>query len=333
MNLRRKKGAILIITLWILAILAILSVGVAGRMGLELKLTGFYRDNVKALYLAKAGVERAIVIVGTRDKNVNSLTDEWTNNDENAAPLFKQIVVSGLGAFTVSYPFEEKKIFYGVQDEERRVNINTAPKEVIQRLMEYLNPDIGDAGKLAASIEDWRDADATREGGTPEDVYSEEGYPRKDNYFDVAEELLLVKGMTPETFNKIKDYITIYPKTSGKLNVNTATLPSLVALGLSPGPEDKARQIIAERAGADGIEGTTDDKPFDAQLSTFSSFLSKIEATLPQESVNLPDIKSLYFRITSYGETDNKKGHKTVTCVIGPPAMEQKEQILFWSEE
>lgn len=333
MKSKREKGAILIITLWILAILTILSVGVAGRMGLELKLTGFYRDNMKALYLTKAGIVRAVAIVDAKDKTVNSLKDTWSNNPEDTDPLFKQTKVGDAGTFTVSYSFGGERIFYGVQDEERRVNINTAPKEVMQRLMEYLNPDIGDAGELAASIEDWRDADATRKDGTPEYDYSAEGYPRRDNYFDVAEEVLLIKGMTPEIFNKIKDYITVYPKTSAKLNVNTATLPSLVALGLSPGPEDKARQIIAERAGDDGIEGTTDDKPFDAQLNTFSSFLSRIEATLPQESVNLPDIKSSHFRIISYGETSNKKGRKTITCVVGPHPTEQKEQILFWGEE
>jgi type II secretory pathway component PulK len=329
MNSRRDKGTILIITLWILAILAILSVGVAGRMGLELKLTGLYRDNMTALYLAKAGIERAIAIVGTRDKNVNSLTDDWTNNNEDAAPLFKEIVVSNLGAFTVSYPFEEEKIFYGVQDEERRININTMPKEAIERLLRYLEVTEPDPAILAASIEDWRDEGATREDGSPEDDYSAEGYPRKDNFFDVGEELLLVKGMTPEIFNKIKDCTTVYPKTSAKLNVNTASLPALYALGLSV---DKSQDLIATRAGDDGIEGTDDDKPF-TDPTAFQLFLSsEPKEILPDKSAGLPDFKSSYFRIVSYGETNNKRGHKTVTCVIGPPEAEQKDQVLFWDE-
>lgn len=327
MNLRRDKGAILIITLWILAILAILSVGVAGRMGLELKLTGFYWDNMKALYLAKAGVERAAVIIDARDKNVNSLKDTWSNNEESDNPLFKQIAVADIGTFTVSYPFSEDKVFYGVQDEERRVNINTMPKEVIQRLMDYFG--IEDAAAIAASIEDWRDADATREGGTPEDDYSSEGYPRKDNSFDVAEEVLLVKGMTPEKFDKIRDYITVYPKASGKVDVNTASLPVLYALGLSV---DNSQVLITTRAGEDGIEGTPDDAPFKNQ-GEFNTFLNNLGAALPPESVNLPDFKSSYFRIISYGETNNKRSHKTATCVIRPPAMEEEAQILFWGEE
>lgn len=329
MRSRRKKGAVLIITLWILAILAILSVGVAGRMGLELKLTGFYRDNVKALYLAKAGVERAAAVVSVRDKTVDSLKDTWSNNPEDESPLFKQMGVADTGKFTVSYQFSEDRIFYGVQDEERRVNINTAPKEVMQRLIEYLNPDIGDAGELAASIEDWRDADATRKDGTPEYDYPAEGYPRKDSYFDAVEEVLLVKGMTPEVFNNIKDYITLYPKSSGKLNINTAPLPVLCALGLSA---DNSSSLITARAGGDGMEGTSDDVPF-KNLGEFNTFLNGLSATLPPENVNLPDVKSSYFRIISYGETNNKRGRKIVTCVVGPHPTEQREQILFWGEE
>lgn len=324
MSFRGEDGAILIITLWILIILTILSVGVAGRVGLELKLTGFHRDSFKALYLAKAGVWRAISVIETKDP-IDSLNDTWSNNSEEETPLFKEIKVSDAGTFTVSYPFAEGRTFYGIQDEDRRININNAPKEVIENLIEYLNPG-RDASELAQLIEDWRDVESPDEYD-----YSDEGYPRKDNYFDAVEEILLVKDMTPAIFDNIKSYITVYPaKPECKINVNTATLPSLIALGIFP--EEKAQQLIAERAGNDGEEGTKDDKPFNNQ-GEFNTFLNNVLGiSLPPESVNLPAFESNYFRIISSGETSTKRAHKNVECVIGPHPTEGY-QILFWKEQ
>lgn len=337
MDFKEEKGAILIITLWILAILTILAVGVAGRMGLELKLTGLYRDNMKVLYLAKAGVERAISVIEAEDHAIDSLNERWSNNSsEEESPLFKEIKVADVGTFTVSYPFNENQTFYGMQDEERRININNAPKEVIRRLIEHLYPDIGDASALAQSIEDWRDTDTTREGGLPEDDYSSEGYPRKDNYFDAAEEILLVKDMTPAIFNDIKDYITVYPaKPVGKLNINTAPLPSLVALGFS---EAVAGALINYKRGDDGIEGNKDDNYFENQ-GVLNNYLTELKnngyegTELPAESTGLVAFGSEYFRIKSYGETTNKRSHRTIVCITGPHPTEQKQVFLFWNEQ
>ncbi|MFH1779497.1 MAG: hypothetical protein ABH847_05675 [Candidatus Omnitrophota bacterium] len=338
MDFKEEKGAILIITLWILAILTILSVGVAGRMGLELKLTGLYRDNMKVLYLAKAGVERAISVIEAEDHAIDSLNERWSNNSEEQSPLFKEIKVADVGTFTVSYPFTEGRVFYGIQDEERRINFNNAPKEVIRRLIEHLYPDIGDASALAQSIEDWRDTDTTREGGLPEDDYSAEGYPRKDNYFDVTEELLLVKEMKPEIFEKIKDYITVYPAKvypEGKLNINTASFPSLYALGFS---EAVAGALVNYKSGDDGIEGNEDDNYFENQ-SALNNYLTALKnngyegTELPAESQSLVAFGSRYFRIKSYGETTNRRSHKTIVCITGPHPTEQKQVFLFWNEQ
>lgn len=326
---RRPRGAILILTLWILTILTILSIGIAGRMGLELKLTGLYRDDMKALYLAKAGVERAVLVIQEKEASVNSLNEPWSNNDEEKRPLFKETKVDDEGIFTVGYRFTEERFFYGAQDEERRININNASDDMMGRLIKYLNPSLTDedAYGIASSIEDWRDADSIRVDGTDEGLYSEGNYPIKDAHFDVAEEVLLVKGMTREIFDNIKDYITVYPNTAGKLNVNTASAPSLVALGLN---ENQAKEVISMRAGVDGIEGTEDDDPFE-NSDEFKIFVSGLEAELAEGAAELADVKSFYFRVLSYGQTFNGKADKFITCVVMVSSGESK--VLFWDEE
>ena len=319
--MRPKKGAILIITLWILAILAILSIGIGGRMGLDLKLTGFSRDNDSAFYAAKAGVERAAEVVKDEDHTVDSLNERWSCNLEDKNPLFKDTKIGGACTFTVSYIFSDKRVFYGVQDEERRVNINNAPKDVISRLASYLDPSAGGVDELSANIEDWRDTDSTRPDGSPEYGYSAEGYSRKDGFFDSVDEVLLIKGMDAGLFEKVRDYITVYPVIdSGKINVNTAPVAVLYALGFS---EDDAKAIVAYRAGADGIEGTADDAPFGQ--NSFADYLAK----LPSDRSDLVVYGSQYFRVISTGYSPNGRAHKTITCVV----TSSSGDILFWSEE
>lgn len=320
----RERGAILIITLWILAILAILSIGIGGRMGLELKLTGFYRDNIAALYLAKAGIERSIDVIQNKDHTVDSLNEEWSCNDEEVKPLFKNIKIGEAGTFTVSYPFYDKRVFYGVQDEESRININNAPRDVIVQLIAYLDP-TADATGIADNIDDWRDADKIRPDGSPEPDYSEEGYERKNDSFDAVDEVLLVKGVDRGLFGKMKGYITVYPiiNSGCQININTAPLLVLEALGFS---ETDAGTIIATRAGPDSLEGTEDDAPF-IDKNAFTTYLVKAGIT-PPANMGLVSCGSQYFRAISTGYSSNGRAHKTATCVVSAAG-----DILYWNEE
>ena len=326
-----NKGAILIITLWILAILAILSIGIGGRMGLELKLTGFNRDSASAMYLAKAGVKRAIaVIVGKKDHTVDSLNEPWScnNDNEETKPLFKEIRIGDAGFFTVSYAFSDKQVFYGVQDEAARININTASKDVIKQLIISIDQAVADADEIAAHIVDWRelpDPDNSRQ----HDDYSGEGYPRKGKSFDSVNELLLVKGVKEagqgRLFDKIKGYITVYTTAdSGKVNINTAPLPVIRALGFS---EENANAIIARRAGSDNSEEVS--APF-TKYGDFTEYLVNAGITPPKDiSSDIVSCGSKYFRVISKGSASSGRITKTVTCVISAT----DGNILYWNEE
>jgi type II secretory pathway component PulK len=318
-NQRARKGAILIITLWILAILAILSIGIGGRMAIELKLTALHRDGVQALYSAKAGVKRSIDILLRQDHAVDSLNEAWSNNDEDVNPAFRSIKVGDAGSFTVSYVYAGDRVFYGFQDEKSRLNINGVPPEVISRLISYLDRGSDNADEIAQNITDWRDQNITDQDGAPEYDYVNEGYPRKDAKFDGLDELMLVRGMDKVLFLRIKDYVTVYPVSdSVKVNVNTAGPAVLYALGFE---EPAVADIVSFRAGEDGIEGTGDDVVLNDV--SFADFLS----VLPEDRRLLACYGSDCYRIISTGCSANGKVSKTVTAVaLG-------ENILFWSEE
>ena len=105
------------------------------------------------------------------------------------------------------------KFSYTIIDEESKVNINTAPVEVISRLP-------GLNLKLAQAIS------------------ASELRP-----FKLKEEVLLVGGINKEIYSGFKDFITVH--TAGKVNINTASPEVLKALGFDDGIIDIIKDFRA----------------------------------------------------------------------------------------
>lgn len=219
-----KKAQVLVISLWILVILSMLAISVGRRVSLALRLSKYQRDSLRALYLAKAGINRAILeITNDQTPDSDNLSDNWASNES----VFKEIRLDGNEAefAEVNYIIrenEEEKIIYGASDEERKININTASEELLKRLLKECEIDSAKAEELSEDILVWR-------GSNPPDPdlsrYYEDnlGYACKGKKFTTSEELLLVKGMKEievEKLEKIKSLITVYG--DGKVNINTA---------------------------------------------------------------------------------------------------------------
>ncbi len=215
-RLAGKKAQVSVISFWILTILTILAVSIAHRVSFGLKLSQYHKDKLKASYLAKAGVNRAIAeIINDKTPGYDSLADNWAENEE----VFKKIVLSeNQNEFAaVSYVAKEGKeeqIKYGVQDQERKININTASKELLTSLFELSS--ISDAENKASYTLIWR-------GDIEDDKknYENLGLKCKSNKFVNIEELTLVKDISMEEFQKLKDMITVH--SDGPVNINTVT--------------------------------------------------------------------------------------------------------------
>jgi general secretion pathway protein K len=104
---------------------------------------------------------------------------------------------------------------------------------------------------IVDAIEDWRDAnDTTRTNGAESDDYLKLPVPyraRNGNFQD-TDELLQVKGITPEMYwghedkPPLADVLTA--RSRGTVNINTAPAPVLSALGLS---DAEISNIVQER--------------------------------------------------------------------------------------
>lgn len=322
MIIQDRKGTILISSLWILAILSILAVGVGFRVSIEARLSKYNMDRTKALYIARAGVYKAGQLL-SRDSNEYDYMTECgiflPGKEEKASELAKLFTKIGVGDGNYSIVYtQEGKDYPGMMDEERRININTASQKALEALLGEENKDI------AAAIIDWRDTDeATSAGGAEDDYYETLGYETKDAPFSAAEELFLVKGMTPAIFDSIKEYITIYGPADGKVNINTATERVVRAVchaaGATGVSDIVVNEIVAKRWGKKDEEAGarpetetifTDENSIGAilNLDEYDEDLSKLK--------NSFTTKADYFRIESRGTIDRSKTEKVVAYVV-----------------
>jgi general secretion pathway protein K len=241
----------LVMALWCISLLGVFSIslgfGVRQKASLLNRLT-----TLDALYpIAYSGVEKAKSLVHSdMNLDVDNFTDAW------AAPSATTKVAGGKFSFIMTDGS-------GVVDEERKINLNNTSVEIVFRLFQRVSG-LGkdEAEELVYNLIDWMDSDSFfghPQFGAEASYYEnlKKPYTAKNAAYEVMDELLLVKGMTPEIFEKILPYVTIYG--TGQVNMNTASREVLAALGFSP----KAVDIIASyRAGADGVDGTADDRFF-----------------------------------------------------------------------
>ena len=121
----RQRGSILIVSLWILSILTIFAVSLGQRISMDVKISGFHSDRLKAFNLAKAALKRAAFEKQKELKEkvsyqVDALNESWANNEQ-----LKDFSL-GAGKFTVSYDVlgqQEFVTLYGLMDEKSKINI------------------------------------------------------------------------------------------------------------------------------------------------------------------------------------------------------------------
>lgn len=252
-------GLALMVVLWIMAFLAVVFTAFTFSMRTELAAAGNFRQGAEAYYLAEAGVHRAAAEIINADRDVppdsrsyDALDERWHTN-----PSAYENVVLGGGHYWVAVRDEESKI---------PLNMPITPQydAMLRRL--FSNSGVTDEKLLSTivdSIQDWRDADNLhRLSGVEDDYYLSRPTPyrTKNGDFEAIDELLLVKGMTPDIlYGNILDrqrrtelrarlpwerelkpgesmgvaqYLSIYG--SGKMNVNTVGPEGLMAFGLTP---------------------------------------------------------------------------------------------------
>ncbi len=235
---RDERGFALLAVILVLSLLAVVVTEFAFSMRLEASMVRAYRDGVLARNLAEAGVQQAIREI-LSDANVHGL-------DESGQVAF-YTVPAGSTALKRLPSLERARVplgpgafSYRISDEEGRLNINGGVPDRMQRLLSALGVDKMQRDAIVDAIEDWRDTnDTTRTNGAESDDYLKLPVPyraRNGNFQD-TDELLQVKGITPEMYFGHEDKPplaeVLTARGRGTVNINTAPAPVLSSLGLS----------------------------------------------------------------------------------------------------
>ncbi len=308
---------VLIIVLWSLFFLSALALAIAAYVRPQLSLAGRLKDSTLARVLAEAGVKRAIAQINNGATSTVDTLKEFVPG----SPF--DFTTQGAGGGTFSYT---------LIDEERKININTASEDIFKRLFEIiagLTPQ--QANDITTAILDWRQAgEGARRNGAKSDYYQTltPSYPCKKGPFDVLDELLLVKGMTPEILKNIKNEITIYG--AGCININTADPLVLRSLGM---PAPLADKIINYRNGNDGLPATNDDRVF-SDAGDIINTLKTAPPLTKDEANQLANIigegslcvRSDHFKGSSIGK--NNRESLLIDFIF-----DRQGHIKFWREE
>jgi hypothetical protein len=312
-------------------LLGILAIGLGSRCAFALQVSERFDRGLQASYIAVGGVQHAVSVLA-RDltPTVDGFNEEWTDNEAEFArrPL-------GEGTFSIQYPtlMEDGTVQwrYGMEDEERKLNLNTAPEDVLHRLIQEAGGvEAGPALVIAQSIVDWRDTDQDPRPVGAENFYYHglsPSYSAKDGPFQSVEEVQLVRGMTPKVFKQLEPYVTVYGE--GKVNINTAPVPVLRALGLS---ETGINGLAFYRSGEDNTEGTPDDRAIGAP----SAIPGELFNVMPQEDIarlmqlaqqDVLTTQSTAFGCVITGEAGSRWDARVALVVT------REGQVLSWSEQ
>lgn len=175
----REQGLALVTTLWILAILIVVAAGFTMGVRTETKIAENFGRRIQARTLAWAGLQRALLALQSDPTPYTAFGGLWQEITSDLDPLDLET-----GTFRVE----------GF-DEAAKVNINVASEEQLLLLLQD--------EELRDALLDWRDSDdQPRLYGAESDYYLslERPYKAKNGLLDTLEEMLLIRGVTPDLF-------------------------------------------------------------------------------------------------------------------------------------
>jgi len=181
----RAKGTVLIVTIWVVLVLAGLALVFARSMRVAAIVTANHLASLHAECAAEGGMQYVLAQL---------LLDEQSSTLEDSTPY--EAMQVGQGYFWVlrSNLEEDRTFDYGLTDEAGRINLNSASLEMLLKLP-------GMTAELAASIIDWRDENSELTPGGAENEYYlllSEPYNCKNAPLETVEEVLLIKGASKE---------------------------------------------------------------------------------------------------------------------------------------
>ncbi len=321
---QQRSGFVVVVVLCMVMMLSVLLLGFNYKSRTNLSVVDGLRKSQQALNCARAGLNIAIAII--RDTN-----DIHTNKT-----LLE--LISGEKTFAVG----DEECLVTITEENSRLNVNLLKDkdgkldrtriEQLLRLIDLLNKEQTSHSRigysLVSSIIDWTDSDDQvtnlpfiqhENMGAESSYYSKLQVPYrcKNALLDTTEELLLVKGITQEVFNRICDYVTVYG--DGKVNINSASRQVIECLS------EKMDVVLAQM-----IIDRRDFKPFDSimELRDVPGMTDGIYNTIKKTAT--VGSTEQYYHVISQGNVDHLS--RTTVAILERNMETKNVEVVLYKE-
>ena len=249
-SLQKQKGVALMMTLFIFALVTILSVGIYSRQSI------FVQTASNLLTQAQAYQISLTTEVYAR----KLLKDDW-DEDSEAEPKTDDLLWDYMsGSLTV--PIGDANVEAQFDDMQGKLNINdivfvdgqinTVVKDRFERLINNLGLETLTVGEIIDWIDE-NDQQPDDIDGAEDGVYLslDPPYHNANQIFRHLSELLLLPNISYQDYDKLTDYVTVLPQGWAKLNINTASAKVLQSLSGQINSQ-AAEELVTARDNDDG---------------------------------------------------------------------------------
>jgi len=322
--------------LWVLMLLTVIVGEFCFTMRTRVNITRNFKESTQAYYIAVAGLNKAIEQIIRQEIMPQRIVTIDEDSGDESAP--EQMPDWRINTDIAPVAFGNGSYEVRIENVSGRININLANKHLLKTLLSGFDLDESEKDIITDSILDWRDADRNhRLNGAEDDYYQSLAVPyeAKDADFDSVDELLMVRGMTPEIFYQgFENFVTVFPKSKkkglkkrtktkefdyNKLNVNA--IPAEMWAALPGMTEELTSEIMIYRAEKD-----------------FNSLREVLNLVGPEVFRGLSRYLTLetasYYKISSTGKIRDSLTSEGVTALIQISSqVREKFLIIEWVDE
>ncbi len=207
-----NAGMALLIVLWVLVLMTVIAGEFSYTMRNQVRMAANCKESAQAYYIAVGGINQAIYSLlqsnnpeskaagaGDAKQHSPALSGQWRTN-ATIGPI----------------PFGDTGFLkVHIRNEGGKINLNQANEALLHILLSPFGLEEDRERTIVDSILDWRDENSLhRANGAEDDYYQSlpEPYECRDGDFQSKEELLLVRGITPEIYyGGLEKWVTVIP--------------------------------------------------------------------------------------------------------------------------
>ena len=347
---RGERGVILVLVLWVFMTLGVLALDFSSYMRDDAMATLNLSDEARGYYMAIAGMNAALFEhmkirenqgggIGGGQKQENDDGGGEDHDGDGEPDDTVKFPANGTwiterfanGEFKVRLTGEDGKIPLNVDlSGDEGTMYRELVKFVITNLVRGGNQTTGvdkdtehQISEIVDSIIDWRDCDDEAQlNGAESDYYLGLARPHraKNGFFDSPEELLQIRGVTPDIFYGnaespgLVDVFSPYPR-GKELIINAGQITWPVMRALAPGYEDSEEEFEKWKANPEDLQ----------------QWLSQqVDAAIPGLSTRIRIVEPEIIRIEARADLSQPRNQASVAAIVQMGSENELPIILSW---